>query len=74
MGAYLQEAANQGNFEAIAWGVGALILIIVTLDQLVWRPLLAWSERFTMSMVESATPPDLLVLRCLAEFPARCIS
>ena len=57
LGAYLQEAANQGSFEAIAWGLGALILIIVTLDQLVWRPLLAWSERFTMSLVESANPP-----------------
>jgi NitT/TauT family transport system permease protein len=57
LGAYLQEAANQGSFESIAWGLGALILIIVTLDQLVWRPLLSWSERFTMSMVESPTPP-----------------
>lgn len=57
LGAYLQEAANQGNLEAIAWGLGALVLTIVTLDQLVWRPLLAWSERFTMSMVESPNPP-----------------
>jgi NitT/TauT family transport system permease protein len=57
LGAYLQEAANRGSFEAIAWGLGALILTIVTLDQLVWRPLLAWSERFTISMVEGATPP-----------------
>jgi NitT/TauT family transport system permease protein len=57
LGAYLQEAANQGSFESIAWGLGALILIIVTLDQLVWRPLLSWSERFTMSLVESTNPP-----------------
>jgi NitT/TauT family transport system permease protein len=57
LGAYLQEAANQGSFECIAWGLLALILIIVTLDQLVWRPLLAWSERFTVSLVESPSPP-----------------
>jgi len=57
LGAYLQEAANQGSLEAIAWGLGALILTIVTLDQLVWRPLLAWSERFTMSLAESPNPP-----------------
>jgi NitT/TauT family transport system permease protein len=56
LGAYLQEAANRGSYEAIAWGLLALILTIVTLDQLVWRPLLAWSERFTMSMVESPNP------------------
>jgi NitT/TauT family transport system permease protein len=58
LGAYLQEAANQGSFEAIAWGLGALILTIVTLDQLIWRPLLAWSERYTMSLVESPNPPS----------------
>ncbi|MFZ5452806.1 MAG: ABC transporter permease [Thermodesulfobacteriota bacterium] len=57
LGAYLQEAANRNNPEAVIWGLAALILTIVTLDQLVWRPLLAWSERFTMSMVESDNPP-----------------
>lgn len=57
LGAYLQEAANRGSFEGIAWGLGALIITIVTLDQLVWRPLLAWSERFTVSLVESSNPP-----------------
>jgi NitT/TauT family transport system permease protein len=57
LGAYLQEAANQGNLTAIAWGVGALILTIVALDQLVWRPLLAWSDRCKLQMVESEDPP-----------------
>ncbi len=57
LGAYLQEAANQGNFQAIVWGMGTLVLIIVALDQLVWRPLLAWADRFKLEMVESAIPP-----------------
>jgi NitT/TauT family transport system permease protein len=56
MGAYLQEAANRGDAGSIAWGLGVLILTIVTLDQLVWRPMLAWSERFTMSLVASGQP------------------
>ena len=74
LGAYLQEAANQGSYEAIAWGLGALILIIVTLDQLVWRPLLAWSERFTMSIGGKPHPAYILVLRCLEEFRAGAFS
>lgn len=57
LGAYLHEAAAQSNFGAIAWGVGALILVIVLLDQLVWRPLLAWSDRFKVSTVADADPP-----------------
>jgi NitT/TauT family transport system permease protein len=57
LGAYLREAADQGNLQAIAWGIGALVLVIVALDQLVWRPLLAWADRFKLEMVESDNPP-----------------
>ncbi|WP_299027863.1 ABC transporter permease subunit [uncultured Thermanaerothrix sp.] len=57
LGSYLQEAANQGNLQAILWGLFTLILTIVALDQLIWRPLLAWSDRFKLEMVESDNPP-----------------
>lgn len=57
LGAYLHEAANQGNLNAILWGLAALILTIIALDQFVWRPLLAWSDRFKLEMVESDQPP-----------------
>lgn len=58
LGAYLQEAANQGNVQAILWGAGALVLVIVALDQLVWRPLLAWADRFKLEMVEGEGTPS----------------
>ncbi len=57
LGAYLHEAASQEDVQAIAWGVAALVVVIVVLDQLVWRPLLAWSDRFKLEMVESDNPP-----------------
>ncbi len=57
LGAFLHEAAEQSNFTAIAWGIGTLVLVIVLLDQLVWRPLLAWSDRFKVAMVDDAAPP-----------------
>jgi NitT/TauT family transport system permease protein len=56
LGSYLQEAANQGDLSAILWGIGALITIVVLLDQFLWRPLVAWSERFTLEMVERDYP------------------
>ncbi len=58
LGAYLHEAANQGNTQAILAGVGTLILVIIVLDQLVWRPLLAWSDHLKIEMVESDQPPS----------------
>jgi len=57
LGAYLHEAANRGDIGAILWGIGTLILVIVSLDQLVWRPLLAWSDRFKLEMVEGEEAP-----------------
>jgi NitT/TauT family transport system permease protein len=57
LGSYLQAAASEGNLQAVTWGVGTLVLVIVVLDQLVWRPLLVWSERFKLEMVESDNPP-----------------
>lgn len=58
LGAYLHEAANRSDVRAIAWGIGTLLLTVVVLDQLVWRPLIAWSDRFKVEMVESDGPPE----------------
>ncbi len=58
LGAYLKEAASQNNWQAVGWGLGVLVLVIVLLDQLVWRPLLAWAERFKLEMTESDNPPS----------------
>jgi len=57
LGAYLQTAALQGDFKALGWGLGILIFVIVIMDQWVWRPLLAWADRFKLEMVESDNPP-----------------
>jgi NitT/TauT family transport system permease protein len=58
LGAYLQEAANQGDAHAIAWGVATLVLVIVALDQVLWRPLLRWTHRFNLETVEGDPPPS----------------
>ncbi len=56
LGAYLQTAANVGDVRAIVWGLATLIAVIVLLDQLVWRPLLAWADKFKLEMVETDEP------------------
>lgn len=56
LGAYLHTAASQGDTEALLLGISALIVIIILLDQLVWQPLLAWSERFKVSQVSDDNP------------------
>jgi NitT/TauT family transport system permease protein len=62
LGSYLQTAANAGDMHAIAWGLAAMIAVIVLIDQLVWRPAIAWSERFKFEQVEAAETPRSAVL------------
>ncbi len=57
LGSYLQTAASAGDTPAIVWGVGVMIAVIVVLDQLVWRPVIAWAEKFKMEQVESTDAP-----------------
>lgn len=57
LGSYLQAASNAGDVTAIVLGIATLILVIVLLDQLVWRPLLVWADRFKVEMSTGDTPP-----------------
>jgi NitT/TauT family transport system permease protein len=66
LGSYLQTAAAHGDFVAVTWGLITMVLIIVITDQLLWRPLIAWSDKFKFETVESSnrvTSPVLDALR-----------
>jgi len=65
LGSYLQAAASAGDTTAILWGVGTMIGLIVLLDQLIWRPVIAWAEKFKFEQVESAMAPRSAVLNLL---------
>ena len=53
LGSFLQTAASHGDTRAILWGVAAMIAVIVLLDQLVWRPIIIWADKFKFEQVES---------------------
>jgi NitT/TauT family transport system permease protein len=56
LGSYLQTAAfaNPIDMHGLLWGLAVVILIVVATDQLIWRPLIAWSDKFKFEQVESA--------------------
>jgi len=64
LGSFLQTAASHGNTRAILWGLAAMVAVIVLLDQLIWRPVIAWADKFKFEQVESAraTTHNLLSL------------
>jgi NitT/TauT family transport system permease protein len=57
LGTYLQSAANAGDVRAVVAGLATLILVIVMLDQFVWRPLTVWTDKFKVEMLEGDEPP-----------------
>ena len=55
LGSYLQTAASTENKIAMTWGILTMIAIIVATDQLIWRPVIAWSDKFKFEQVESGS-------------------
>src|SRR5271154_1316477 len=54
LGSFLQTAASRGDTRAILWGLAAMIGVIVLLDQLIWRPVIVWADKFKFEQVESS--------------------
>jgi len=73
LGSFLQTAASHGNTRAILWGLAAMVTVIVLLDQLIWRPVIAWADKFKFEQVESAqaATQNLLSLIGRASFVIR---
>ncbi|MEN6388628.1 MAG: ABC transporter permease subunit [Candidatus Cryosericum sp.] len=46
IGSYMSVAVEKGNVPAMAGAVVAMIIMIVMLDQLLWRPLVVWAQKF----------------------------
>jgi NitT/TauT family transport system permease protein len=65
LGSYLQTAANAGDTRAIIWGLAAMVAVIVLVDQIIWRPTIAWAEKFKFEQVEAAVTPRSPVLDLL---------
>jgi NitT/TauT family transport system permease protein len=62
LGSYLQTAASAGDTTSMLWGVATMVTVIVLLDQFVWRPIIAWAEKFKVEQVESTDAPRSWVL------------
>jgi NitT/TauT family transport system permease protein len=65
LGSYIQTAADAGNTSAMIWGVAVILAIIVLTDQLVWRPVIAWAQKFKFENVEAVDVPRSPVLNLI---------
>lgn len=62
LGSYIQTAATKGDMKHVLYGIGTMVLIIVILDGLVWRPIVAWSQKFRFDTVQAEDEKESAVL------------
>src|ERR1700680_459945 len=65
LGSYLQIAAGAGDTRAMLWGMAVMITVIVLLDQFVWRPVIAWADKFKFESVEGSAASASFALKVL---------
>jgi NitT/TauT family transport system permease protein len=51
IGSYIALASKEGNITAVGYAILAMLAFILIYDQLLFRPLLAWSQRFKVEAI-----------------------
>jgi NitT/TauT family transport system permease protein len=65
IGSYMSVAIEKGDTRAMLWAIVAMVLMILSVDQLLWRPLVVWSERFRIEEITTGRPPTSWVVSLL---------
>ena len=67
LGSYMAAAVEAGDTRAAVYAIVAMIITIVAIDQLLWRPLVAWAEKFKLEQTEAKDNPTSWVLNLLQD-------
>lgn len=62
IGSYVAHAIQQRSLAAIGWALLTMLLVILVYDQLLFRPMVAWAEKFKFELTESQDAADSWML------------
>ncbi|WP_233854329.1 ABC transporter permease [Paraburkholderia sp. HD33-4] len=62
IGAYLAQAISDQNLHAVGWVILTMTIVILAYDQLLFRPLVAWADKFRMETTSSGNAPQSWLL------------
>jgi NitT/TauT family transport system permease protein len=57
IGSYIALAIERRDLMAVCWAIGAMLIVIFIYDQLLFRPLVAWADRFRFEQEPGGVPP-----------------
>jgi NitT/TauT family transport system permease protein len=58
IGSYIASAIAARDLHAIYCAIGAMLVVILIYDQLLFRPLVAWADRFRFDQEQNEEPPE----------------
>jgi NitT/TauT family transport system permease protein len=58
IGSYIAVANEQGNLRAIGWAILTMLVVILIYDQLIFRPLVVWGDRFRIDQEQGGHVPN----------------
>ena len=67
IGAYMATAIARGNTYAMVAGIVAMTLLIVVMDIVIWRPVLAWAHQFRLEDIPGFTVTEPLMRNLVRE-------
>jgi NitT/TauT family transport system permease protein len=62
IGAYVATASDQGELGRVLLAVAVMVVMVISVNALFWRPLTAWAERFRVEDSEGAQAPRSVTL------------
>src|SRR5262252_8451065 len=62
IGSYIALAIEHRDLAAIGWAILTMLLVILIYDQVLFRPLIAWADRFRFEQEPGVIPPESWVL------------
>jgi NitT/TauT family transport system permease protein len=62
IGAYVATAIQEKNLTAVGWGLVSMTVVILLYDQLLFRPLVAWSDKFRSELTAGQLVPKSFFL------------
>lgn len=65
IGSYIARAIERRDLIAVLWAVGAMLVVILIYDQVLFRPLVAWADRFRFEQQAGVPPPRSWVVDVL---------
>jgi NitT/TauT family transport system permease protein len=67
VGSYIALAIEHQDLKAVAWAIATMLVVILIYDQILFRPLVAWADRFRFEQEAGLVPPRSWVFDVLRQ-------